>query len=462
MNMPLSCLSVAEPEADRDDLKAPPLSRRKGKRFFDVVFSVVGLIVLGPLLLLIAVLIRVFDGSPVFYRQRRVGLQGAEFQICKFRTMTVGADANGPSITRGGDARITRLGRILRKSKLDELPQLWNVLKGEMSFVGPRPEVPCYVETYTPAQRLILNYKPGITDLATLIFRNEESLLRNAPNVEQFYIGHCIPRKVDLNLQYAQRANLFTDTWIILQTIFPSWLGVLFIYGVLLAASLWLAYWLVDGDNARRLGGYTVAAILSLKLAGLTWRKQHRALLDYFGLPELRQTCIALSVCFLVLLGSTFVLPDASVPPMKVLVVDLILSLMLLGVVRVGTGVWRDRSLTGRQTGDKAVRRVGIIGANETGAQIARQLFRHKHLGREVQAFFDDNVHKWHKRLHEVPIVGMPECLLEGWSDKLDEVIIAVPEASAERLQAIKQLVQGANFRCYTCPSLDGEFLSRS
>jgi lipopolysaccharide/colanic/teichoic acid biosynthesis glycosyltransferase len=158
----------------------------------------------------------------VFYRQERVGQGGRRFKIWKYRTMVVDADKLGPAVTKDGDPRITRVGRFLRKSKLDELPQLFNVLVGEMSLVGPRPEVPKYVDLYKAEQREILKLKPGITELATLKFRQEEELLGRAEDVESFYVEQCIPRKIELNLKYARRASLWSDTWLILQTLVPS------------------------------------------------------------------------------------------------------------------------------------------------------------------------------------------------------------------------------------------------
>src|SRR5882762_4185785 len=194
----------------------------RAKRIYDLFFSTLGLALLSPLFLLIAVLVRLSDGGPVFFRQQRVGQHGKRFWIWKFRTMIVDAENKGLSVTKDGDPRITPAGRLLRKTKLDELPQLWNVWRGEMSFVGPRPEVPRYVERYTPSQREILQLKPGITDLATLEFRNEEDLLRQAADVETFYLEHCVPRKIELNLLHARRASLWQDTRIILQTLFPA------------------------------------------------------------------------------------------------------------------------------------------------------------------------------------------------------------------------------------------------
>lgn len=189
------------------------------KRAFDILVSAFSILALFPLGLLIAIAVKLSDGGPVLYRQSRVGQFGRPFGILKFRTMVVGAERMGPSVTQGRDPRITAVGRLLRKTKLDELPQLWNVLKGEMSFVGPRPEVPRYVDTYTPEQRQVLLLKPGITDLASLLFRDEETLLRGVPDVEDFYVRYCMPKKIALNLEHAARCSLLKDAWIMLRTV---------------------------------------------------------------------------------------------------------------------------------------------------------------------------------------------------------------------------------------------------
>lgn len=192
------------------------------KRLFDLVFTATGLIAISPLLLLIAVLVKIGDRGPVFFWQHRVGQHGVLFRMLKFRSMTPNAEAKGLSITANGDPRVTRIGWFLRRHKLDELPQLWNVFLGEMSFVGPRPEVPRYVNLYTREQRRVLALKPGITDMATIAFRNEEELLRqHANDTEKFYIEYCVPRKIELNLAYAAKANLWRDISVILKTIVP-------------------------------------------------------------------------------------------------------------------------------------------------------------------------------------------------------------------------------------------------
>lgn len=189
------------------------------KRSFDFIGASVGLLLVFPLLVTVAIAIKVGGRGPVFYRQERVGRNGRLFRIWKFRTMTVGADKVGPSITTSGDSRVTRVGRVLRQWKLDEIPQLLNVLVGEMSFVGPRPEVPKYVALYTAEQSRVLDLKPGITDLASVEFRDEEKLLAAAPEPESFYREYCIPKKIELNLQYAAIATVWSDVKLMLRTI---------------------------------------------------------------------------------------------------------------------------------------------------------------------------------------------------------------------------------------------------
>jgi lipopolysaccharide/colanic/teichoic acid biosynthesis glycosyltransferase len=426
------------------------------KRLYDVLLSSGGLVVLSPLFLLIAALIKLADGGAVFYRQMRVGLHGQSFLIWKFRTMVPQADGAGPLVTRDGDVRVTRIGRILRKTKLDELPQLRNVLKGEMSLVGPRPEVPKYVEQYTSEQRQILNFKPGITNLASVLFRNEEVLLKNADNVEEFYIRHCVPRKLQLNLEHAERANLMSDTWIILQTICPYWICLLPVYSLVLAASFWLACQLVS-DFALPLRSDkdffgTMCGVVVVQLGALIWRKQCKGLLSYFSIPELRQIVTALGLACLLLLGLR-ALTNRPWPPRNLILVDSLLSLCAISGFRLVFRFWRENSSSSEAAFENPPMRVGIIGAGAIGSQLVRGLMGGKQLGRTVVAFFDDDCQKWHRRIHEIPVIGMPECLLDGWAEKLDEVVIALPEVPSDRIREIHHLLQQVGLRAYAAPS---------
>lgn len=202
---------------------ADVLARRKpqliAKRAMDIVLSACALAVLWPLLLLIALAIWIDEPGPVFYRQVRVGRNGKTFRIFKFRSMVMDADKKGLAITVGRDSRITRVGAVLRKTKLDELAQLLNVFLGQMSFVGPRPEVPKYVELYTPYQRQVLLVRPGITDYASIAYRNENDLLAGAPNPEAMYIERIMPDKIELNMKYLREISPLADIRLILKTI---------------------------------------------------------------------------------------------------------------------------------------------------------------------------------------------------------------------------------------------------
>lgn len=189
------------------------------KRSFDIVFSLLGLILLVPLLLIIAFLIKSESKGPIFFRQSRVGENNVDFKIFKFRTMYVGSDKKGLLTVGDRDPRVTKVGFFLRKYKLDELPQLINVLLGHMSFVGPRPEVRHYVNYYSEGYLNILSVKPGITDYASIYFRNEVELLKASNDPENYYIDVILPKKITLNKKYIENKNLLIDIRIILKTL---------------------------------------------------------------------------------------------------------------------------------------------------------------------------------------------------------------------------------------------------
>lgn len=190
------------------------------KRAFDIAASLFGLLLLGIPMLAIAAIIKATDRGPVLYKQVRVGRGGREFRIYKFRTMVVNADKIGAQITVGRDPRITRIGHLLRKTKLDELPQLLNVLEGAMSVVGPRPEVPKYVALYSDQQRQVLSVRPGITDLASIKYHRESELLAQAgAEWERVYIEQVMPDKLRLNLEYIERRSFWFDLKLIFQTL---------------------------------------------------------------------------------------------------------------------------------------------------------------------------------------------------------------------------------------------------
>jgi len=191
------------------------------KRAFDFIFSFIGLILLSPIFLIISLLIALSSKGGVFYKQTRVGKNNKDFKVYKFRSMIVNADKKGLlSIGKDGrDPRVTKIGYILRKYKFDELPQLINVIKGDMSLVGPRPEVRQYVDLYDDNQKEILKVRPGITDIASITFKNENDLLSQNPNPEDYYIQEIMPKKISLSLEYVKTRTLIKDIKLIFKTI---------------------------------------------------------------------------------------------------------------------------------------------------------------------------------------------------------------------------------------------------
>jgi lipopolysaccharide/colanic/teichoic acid biosynthesis glycosyltransferase len=189
------------------------------KRLFDVIVSAAALVTLSPLLVALALLIKLDDGGPVFYRGARVGRGGRMFRVLKFRTMRVDAEAIGGASTAADDVRITRVGHWLRRSKLDELPELVNVLTGDMSLVGPRPEVERYVRLMSAEERSVLSVRPGLTDWATLWNADEGAVLAGASDPEKTYLELIRPEKIRLQLEYVRRRSFWIDLVILVQTL---------------------------------------------------------------------------------------------------------------------------------------------------------------------------------------------------------------------------------------------------
>ena len=194
-----------------------------GKRALDILAATAGLILLSPVFGLVACCIKLTSRGPVLFRQVRIGKDGRPFRILKFRSM-MQSSIGDLKITVAGDSRVTRVGKFLRRHKVDELPQLWNVIRGQMSLVGPRPEVPVYIEEYTREQRMVLSVRPGITDPGSLVYRHEEEILADHEDPEQFYRTQILPDKLARNKAYLEKITLRNDIRIILKTISSSFL----------------------------------------------------------------------------------------------------------------------------------------------------------------------------------------------------------------------------------------------
>jgi len=190
-----------------------------GKRLFDIIATLIGGTLLLPIVMIIAIWIKLSSKGPLFYTQKRVGKDFKEFDLYKFRSMVEGADQIGPSVTSGNDPRITKVGKIIRRTKIDELPQLLTVLKGDMSLVGPRPEVIKFVEQKREDYKKILAVKPGITDNAAIEYRDEESIMNQYSDKEKAYIDIVLPQKIDLYYIYINNISFFGDLKLILKTL---------------------------------------------------------------------------------------------------------------------------------------------------------------------------------------------------------------------------------------------------
>ena len=189
------------------------------KRVFDFIAAFMGIVILFPILLLIALWIKLSSKGPLFYTQKRVGKDFKEFDIYKFRSMVIDADKIGPSVTSGDDPRITEVGKFIRKTKIDELPQLLNVLKGDMSLVGPRPEVMKFVDKKRDAYKKVLSVRPGITDNAAIEFRDEETIMNSYEDKEKAYLKIILPQKIKLYYNYIDNISFVNDVKLILQTL---------------------------------------------------------------------------------------------------------------------------------------------------------------------------------------------------------------------------------------------------
>lgn len=193
----------------------------RAKRLIDFIGAVVLLVPALPLMAIVAVVIKLTSPGPVFFRQIRCGRDGHRFHLLKFRSMRHGQNHNGPGITSSNDTRVTPVGRVIRRWKLDELPQLLNVIRGEMSLVGPRPDLPEYLDALPAAQRQVLHLKPGITSVATIRFRNEEEVLSTVPaeSLVDYYIANVLPQKANMEMDYASQASLVTDLAVLLRSV---------------------------------------------------------------------------------------------------------------------------------------------------------------------------------------------------------------------------------------------------
>ncbi|GAB4536598.1 MAG: hypothetical protein Kow0063_22310 [Anaerolineae bacterium] len=441
------------------------------RRLIDIVVALGALVLLGPILPLIALSVKFSSPGPVFYRARRVGKGGQEFVLFKFRTMVAGADRQGPHVTVSDDARVTRSGRWLRAHRLDEIPQLWNVLKGEMSLVGPRPEAPTYAAHYTPEQRRILEVRPGITGPVQIAFRNEGERLAGATNPEHTYLYEIMPAKLKMDLAYLERRTLLSDLIILLRTLRIYVGGRILAISDLISFSLaYVLAFAIRFDNTtysinEQLGLYwpVFFPILVIKLIVFERMGLYHRLWRYASVRELLSIVVAvvfsstLSGAFILVMwiwpwGSTFVTGF----PRSIIAIDAMLTLLLAGGVRFFMRWRHEMDSTAAQSASHsspAVRRVLVVGAGDAGAMAVREMQRNPQLGYQPVGFVDDDPDKQGLSIYGVPVVGtlgdLPGCVSRL---SVSEVFIAIPSAPGSAVRRVFNLAQGAGVQVRTLP----------
>ena len=425
------------------------------KRIFDIVFSLFGLVILSPLFLIIAILIKVDSPGPVFFVHGRAGRNFKPFKLYKFRTMVDEAQEMGPQITVDGDSRVTRVGRFLRKTKLDELPQLWNVLKGDMSLVGPRPEVVKYVNIYRKDYEEILSLKPGITDIASFIYSNEEDVLKDKENLEEFYVHVLLPEKIRLAKEYLRKTSLKYDIKLILMTIlkliypyrrinsiietitpYRRWIVVL-LQLFLFTFSNYLAFYIrFDGDipsHEFELFLRYLPLLLIIRTAFLFFFSLDRGLWRYVGLKDLMNITLAVSLGTAIFLFSVRYLLGETSYPRSIYAIDWILNILSLSGIRLFRRF--NEEISFRKPEKK---RMIVIGAGSGGELLLRDVERSRNYPYEIIGFVDDDPKKKGLKIRGIPILGTRKELERIISREApDEFLIAIPSLTSRQLDEI-------------------------
>ena len=457
------------------------------KRVFDLLVASLGLLLLSPLFAILILALKIASPGPAFYLATRVGRNGRNFRAIKIRTMVVDADRVGPSITTAGDSRITAMGKFFRRTKLDELPQLINVIKGDMSLVGPRPEAPKYVAMYTPEQRAVLRHRPGMTSLASLQFRNEEEEL-SGPRWEELYVNEIMPEKLRIDLAYLEHRTFLTDLKVIWGTVAlaPIMIEMMKVFRpvsqflvhlrnrhlfvldiVLLPLAAVVAFALRLDASAIRLVTrvlliFAVAAPL-IKIPifarlGLYWRYWQYAGQDEMMLLVWAAAIGALAQGALFLSIQAFV-PDLFVPgvPRSIPFIDLLVTFAVIAAPRFALRAGATSAQRVGNAGPKndAVQRVLIAGAGEAGATVLRELRQNPKMGLLPVGFIDDDSGKHGMLLNGVPVLGDRKAIPDlVRSQLIDEVIIALPGAAGKTIREVMETCEAAGVSARIVPDI--------
>lgn len=448
------------------------------KRLFDILIAGLGLVLLSPALVGLAWWIRRDSAGPALYWDERVGQNGRRFKMAKFRTMVVTAET-GPAITLGQDTRVTCAGKWLRHYRLDELPQLWNVLKGEMSLVGPRPEKPLYVDLYTPEQKQVLTVKPGITGLTQLEYKDEARLL-TGPDWETRYRRQVMPAKLAIDLHYVAQAGLWQDAKIMLKTAYrvlypytqenqPVLRGRhLFLIDVLLVMLAYILSFALRFDNLAFWTEFLKHTLilfpfLLVKLVVFYQFGLYRQVWRYAGIRELMTIAGAVTVSTLIIGSITlllWVMPPEKSPvagfPRSVLGIDWLMTLLLVGGFRFTLRAIGEFSPAAEPALLPAggVKRSLIIGTEKGAARVARELQQLPSPGFIPVGLIIDTPAQTGLSIHNLPVLGslpnLPRIITEH---RINELIIAAPDAGGDFTRQVLRHTQGQTVAIKTLPS---------
>lgn len=444
------------------------------KRLFDIVFSLIGLLLLSPIFAVIAVLIKLDTSGPVFFAQKRIGRNLKPFNLYKFRTMVHDAPKKGPAITAGDAPRITRVGKFLRRTKIDELLQLWNVLKGDMSLVGPRPEVRRYVSKYRKEYKEILKIRPGITDIASLTYNNEEAILKDKKDPEEYYIYVLLPEKIKLAMEYVRKASLLYDLKLILLTIFrlfyphdpilkainiitpyrrPIVIGLQLIIFII---SNYLAFFIRFDGNVPffefDLFLRYLPILIFLRIIFLFSFSLDRGLWRYASVRDLLNITAAASLGSLLFFFTVHYLLGETSYPRSIYIIDWFINIFLLGGIRLL------RRLHERANGKQGdTKQVIVIGAGNAAEMLLRDIEHSPFYPYKVTGLIDDNPRKKGLKIRNVSILGTRKDLMTIVErEKPDEFLIAIPSASPSKLEGIVKDLRQYGLPIKTLPSLWG------
>ncbi len=440
------------------------------KRAVDILGASIGLLILGPVLLLIALIIKLDSSGPVFFRQERVGRHGRNFRIFKFRTMVQGAYKMGSRLTTKRDPRVTRVGQILRWFKIDEIPQLINVLIGEMSMIGPRPEDPHFVAFYDQRQRHVLDVRPGMLGPSQILGRDElESYPEGLKDTEQYYIDHILPDKLGRDLEYVETASFLGDMSLLVRGVWATVVGAIktkFLWrrryrvalflldAILIVTSCYLAF-MIRNDftlpERAQFFFYPMLITLVARLASLASFGAYQGVLAYFGLWDMLALVKAIAASALVAGGLTFFIGMQSFPRSVFVIDSVLILLMLAGLRYVLRAVSRGRTRQKGQHREKAL----VVGAGMGGEQIVRALMDDPACPYRPVGFIDESPERWGSMIHGIRILGgAAEVPLAVSANGIEAVFICVSDLSERGVADVVETCQKVGVEYRVVPTL--------